>query len=205
MSTGGNGSAPWPASCLSFSDVRNGLLCRKRPFAIHRGVRARPGGAVSVVAVVAPGASQLGRAQKKGGCHSRPGRSDAKRGGWASSARLLVCGRGLPAAKTKRPGARLPLARGVPGHPRIVAVDLGDDFAGSPESLPLSRVLPGGVGHRFVSFRVDGAVCSHHEGTPATGRRGGSRSGARPKGRNQPTPGQPADVARHGGVYAVHV
>ena len=40
--------------------------CRKRPFAIHRGVRARPGGTVSGVAVVAPGASQPGRAQKKG-------------------------------------------------------------------------------------------------------------------------------------------
>ena len=35
MSTVGNGSAPWPASCLSFSDVRNGLLCRKRPFTTH--------------------------------------------------------------------------------------------------------------------------------------------------------------------------
>ena len=41
MSTGGNGSAPWPASGLSFSDVRNGLLCRKRPFAIHAD-RLRP-------------------------------------------------------------------------------------------------------------------------------------------------------------------
>ena len=41
-------------------------MCRKRPFAIHRGVRARPGGLVSGVAVVAPGASQPGRAQKKG-------------------------------------------------------------------------------------------------------------------------------------------
>ena len=36
---------------------------------------------VSGVAVVAPGASQPGRAQKRGGCDSRPGRSDAKRGG----------------------------------------------------------------------------------------------------------------------------
>ena len=71
-----------------------------------------------------------------------------------------MCGRGLPAAKTKGPGARLPLARGVPGHPRIVAVDLGDDFAGSPESLLLSRVFPGGVGHRFVSFRVAGKVAA---------------------------------------------
>ena len=33
MSTGGNGLAPWPASGLSFSDFRNGLLCCKRPFA----------------------------------------------------------------------------------------------------------------------------------------------------------------------------
>ena len=48
----------------------------------------------------------------------------------------------------------------MPGHPRIVAVDLGDDFAGSPESLLLSRVLPGGVGHRFVSFLVAGKVAA---------------------------------------------
>ena len=191
---------------------------RKAPV---RGVRARPGalswcpvGRSRLLGLLSPAGHK-----KRGGCDSRPGRSDAKRGGGASSARLLVCGRGLPAAKTKGPGARLPLARGVPGHPRIVAVDLGDDFAGSPESLPLSRVLPGGVGHRFVSFRVDGAVCSHHEGTPATGRRGGSRSGARPQGRgtfclgctssgaeragastgaDPPAGPSPADLARHG-------
>ena len=59
-----------------------------------------------------------------------------------------------------QPPQRLPLARGVPGHPRIVAVDLGDDFAGSPESLLLSRVLPGGVGHRLVSFLVAGKVAA---------------------------------------------
>ena len=59
-----------------------------------------------------------------------------------------------------QPPQRFPLARGVPGHPRIVAVDLGDDFAGSPESLLLSRVLPGGVGHRFVSFLVAGKVAA---------------------------------------------
>ena len=41
MSTVGNGSAPWPASCLSFSDFRNGLLCRKRPFTTHAD-RLRP-------------------------------------------------------------------------------------------------------------------------------------------------------------------
>ena len=42
MSTVGNGSAPWPASYLSFSDVRNGLLCRKRPFTTHAdGLRPR--------------------------------------------------------------------------------------------------------------------------------------------------------------------
>ena len=71
-----------PAFPSSQQPPRPSPACRKRPFAIDRGVRARPGGgAVSGVAVVAPGASQPGRAQKRGGCHSRPGRSDAKRGG----------------------------------------------------------------------------------------------------------------------------
>ena len=48
-------------------------------------------------------------------------------------------------SKGRDAGHALPPA--APGHPRIVAVGLGDDVAVAPQSLPLSCVLPDGVGH----------------------------------------------------------
>ena len=76
--------------------------------------------------------------------------------------------------------------RGIPGSSPSISVMISP----ARQSRCHSRAfLPGGVGHRFVSFRVDGAVCSHHEGTPATGRRGGSRSGAQAKGPGHVLPG----------------
>ena len=89
----------------------------------------------------------------------------------------------------------------APGHPRIVAGDLGDDVAAAPESLPLSCVLPDGVGHRCVSFRVNGAVCPHHERTPVTGHEGGVVQARRPKGQGRSCRGCASSGAKRAGAW----